>query len=331
MTLKSPYTGKPMRVVYEPAVWNMRGEKYKYTHIAFRDDETGEQFTTTESDTVCYEQVANQYRERHGIPYTDEIIALRDRYGVSASKMSLILGFGTNQYRLYEMGEVPSESNGKMIRSAMNPKVFLDLVDISRNELTDKELEKIKKNVQSVIDASREWKDEAWNCQLLFQTKRGHLNGYAPVSSNRVKNLLLYVLEQLGETFQTKMNKVLFYIDFLAYREQGRAISGLSYVAIDFGPVPQRWNRVYSCFDEVLPQSRLVKEQECTVLTALNKADTSVFSEKEISLIDGVCAKLKRVNANSISEMSHKETAWLNYHNSTSPIPFDEAFSLKLF
>ena len=331
MTLKSPYTGKPMRVVYEPAVWNMRGEKYKYTHIAFRDDETGEQFTTTESDTVCYEQVTNQYREKHGIPYTDEIIALRERYGVSASKMSLILGFGTNQYRLYEMGEVPSESNGKMIRSAMNPKVFLDLVESSRNELTDKELEKIKKNVQSVIDASREWKDETWNCQLLFQTKRGHLNGYAPVSSIRVKNLLLYVLEQLGETFQTKMNKVLFYIDFLAYREQGRSISGLSYVAIDFGPVPQRWNRVYSCFDEVLPQSRLVKEQECTVLTAIAKADTSFFSEKEKNLIDSVCAKLKGVNANRVSEMSHKETAWLNHHNSTSPIPFEEAFSLKLF
>ena len=45
----------------------------------------------------------------------------------------MILGFGTNQYRLYEMGEVPSESNGKMIRSAMNPQVFLDLVRSTRS------------------------------------------------------------------------------------------------------------------------------------------------------------------------------------------------------
>ena len=92
--VNSPNTGKPMRVVYEPDVWEIRGEKYPYVHIAYRDDESGEQFTTTESDTVGYVQATNQYRERHGIPYTDEIIALRESYGLSAAKMSVILGFG---------------------------------------------------------------------------------------------------------------------------------------------------------------------------------------------------------------------------------------------
>lgn len=66
----------------------------------------------------------------------------------------------------------------------------------------------------------------------------------------------------MGETFQTKMNKVLFYIDFLSYRERGMAISGLAYQAIEFGPVPQRWGRVYSAFDEVQEQLRLVQGQE---------------------------------------------------------------------
>ena len=27
-----------MRVVYEPDIWEMRGERYPYVHIAFRDD-----------------------------------------------------------------------------------------------------------------------------------------------------------------------------------------------------------------------------------------------------------------------------------------------------
>ena len=162
MTLNSPYSGKPMRVVYEPDTWEMRGERYLYVHIAFRDEETGEQFTTTESDTICFDQVANQYRERHGIPYTDEIVALRERYGVSATKMAQILGFGTNQYRLYEMGEVPSESNGKMIRSAMNPKTFLDLVMNSRNQLSEKDLTKIATRVQDVIAHSKDRSQEQW-------------------------------------------------------------------------------------------------------------------------------------------------------------------------
>ena len=124
MKVPTGSTGKPLRVIYEPDTIKFRGEDFDCMYISFRDDELDEGYTTTESDSVWWNQVTNQYREKHGIPYQDEIIALRERYGVSAAKMSVILGFGANQYRLYEDGEVPSESNGKMIRSAMNPRVF---------------------------------------------------------------------------------------------------------------------------------------------------------------------------------------------------------------
>ena len=249
-----------MRVVFEPEKMKFRGEEYDCIYISFRDDAEGEGYTTTESDTSWYNQMTNQYRERHGIPYQDEIVSLRERYGLSAAKMSLILGFGVNQYRLYEEGEVPSESNGKMIRSAMNPQVFLDLVKSSRSQLTEREYTKIVARAVEVIRQSEGWHDEAFVAERLFMSSRGLVNGFAPQSTSRLKNLLLYVLGQMGETFQTKMNKVLFYIDFLSYRERGMAISGLAYNAIEFGPVPQRWDRVYSTFDEVEEQLRLVQD-----------------------------------------------------------------------
>ena len=152
--IKSPFSGKPMRVVYEPEIMEFRGEKFHYTHIAFRDDEAGEQFTTTESDMACYNQVTNQYREKHGIPYVDEIIETRKKYGLSASKMSLVLGFGANQYRLYEDSEVPNESHGKMIRSAANPKVFLGLVHGAKHLFSENDYSKTIALVQSLIDDS---------------------------------------------------------------------------------------------------------------------------------------------------------------------------------
>ena len=317
-----------MRVVYTPDSWEFRGEKYDFTYIAYRDDESGEEFTTTESDTIWYNHVTNQYREKHGIPYQDEIIALRERYGVSAAKMALILGFGTNQYRLYEEGEVPSESNGKMIRSAMNPKVLLDLVRSSKNQLTEKEYAKITAKVEEVIKASEGWHDEQWEAERLFRCGRGLANGFAPQSVGRLKNLLLYVLGQMGETFQTKMNKVLFYIDFLSYRERGMAISGLAYQAIEFGPVPQRWDRVYSAFDEVQEQLRLVQGQECMSLLAGGEADMSAFTEAEMAVIDEVCGKLRDMTSRAVSKMSHEETAWKEHVGKPETIPFSEAFSL---
>ena len=162
------------------------------------------------------------------------------------------------------MGEVPSESNGKMIRSAMNPRVFLDLVRSSRHQLTDKEFAKITARAEEVIRDAAAWRDEQRAVSQLFRSGRGIENGFAPQSTARIKNLLLYLLNNMGDTFQIKMNKVLFYIDFLSYRERGMAISGLAYNAIEFGPVPQRWDRVYSAFDEIVPEPRMASSTRAT-------------------------------------------------------------------
>lgn len=317
-----------MKVIYTPDSWEFRGEKYEFTYISFRDDAEGENYTTTESDTIWYNHATNQYREKHGIPYQDEIIALRERYGVSAAKMSLILGFGANQYRLYEDGEVPSESNGKMIRSAMNPHVFLDLVKSSRHQLSEKEYAKISSRVQEVINQSGQLDEEQHAIERLFRSGRGIANGFAPLSTERLKNLLLYVLKQIGETYQTKMNKVLFYIDFLSYRERGIAISGLAYNAMEFGPVPQRWDRVYSAFDEVEENLKLVQNQECVALNTECEADMSGFTSQEMEIINEVCKKVKNMSSRAISKMSHEEPAWEVHVGSPETIPYSEAFKL---
>ena len=321
--------GKHLRVIYRPDTMTYRGEEYPCVVTLFQDEYGGEPFTATGCDTAWFNQVTNRYRTKYGIPYTDEIIALREKYGLSATKMSVLLGFGVNQYRLYEMGEVPSESKGKLIRSVMNPRTFLDLVNDSRHQLTDREYAKITARVQEVINQIPAWYEERGAVGRIFRTHRGVENGFAPQSTVRLKNLLLYIIEQMGEVFQTKMNKVLFYIDFLSYRENGMAISGLAYNAIAFGPVPQRWDRVYSAFDEIVPQPKLVREQESTALTASSEADMTCFTDQERGIIDTVCARMKEMSLYDISELSHKELALQQYLHQVETIPFFEAFCLE--
>ena len=69
--MKSPFTGKEMRRIYEMRLWKFRGEEYPYMHTAWLCEDSGEQFTDDASDTVGFIQVTNQYREKYGIPYTD--------------------------------------------------------------------------------------------------------------------------------------------------------------------------------------------------------------------------------------------------------------------
>lgn len=63
--MKSPFTGKEMKVVYELRTWNFRGEQYEYMHTAWLCEDTGEKFTTDELADAGFAQVINQYREKY--------------------------------------------------------------------------------------------------------------------------------------------------------------------------------------------------------------------------------------------------------------------------
>ena len=327
--MKSPFTGKEMKLVYEKRTWKFRGEEYEYLHAAWRCEDTGEQFTTDESDTAGFIQVTNQYRAKYGIPYTDEIIAVRSRYGISAAKMSLILGIGVNQYRLYEQGEVPSVSNGRMIRSIMNPKVMLEMVESSKNELSSSEYDKIVKKISAIIANSESYRIEQYETSRVYHTPRSLENGYAQISLNRLKNIMLFILEHCQDVWCTKMNKLLFYIEFMSYRERGMAISGLSYRAIDYGPVPERWDRVYSEFSEIKQDLRQVGDYAGSILNSSEKADEGLFSIDELEIMNTVCKKFGSLSSRELSRLSHEENAWLKYNENHDKIPFAEAFSLK--
>lgn len=104
---------KGERLYQETRTAMFRKEEFTYIHTGIID-EAGDTWTTTELDEANLFQVYNEYRTRHGIPFPDQIIGLREHYGLSAAKMSQILGFGINQYRMYEDGEVPSLSNAPL-------------------------------------------------------------------------------------------------------------------------------------------------------------------------------------------------------------------------
>ena len=323
--MKSPFTGKEMKIVYDTREWNFRGEVYQYTHAAWHCEDTGEEFTTDDMDDAGFLQVTNQYRRKYGIPHTDEIVAIRERYGISAAKMSSILGFGANQWRLYESGEVPSVSNGRMIQSIKDPEVFLGYVRSSRLLLDEKEYNKISARIAAI----GEGEESEYAHSRVFLCERGEDNGFAPQSLERLKNVLLYIISQSREVFCTKMNKLLFYADFLAYRRNGMAITGLSYKALGFGPVPERWDRVYSQFDEMTQEPRSYNEKEGIVLVTNAVADTSIFSESELEIMDEVCAKFAKYSSSEISAISHEEKAWLECSEGHKRIPFRYAFELK--
>ena len=244
-------------------------------------------------------------------------------------KKLLILGIGVNQYRLYEKGEVPSVSNGRMIRSIMNPKVMLDMIESSKHELSPQEYDKISEKVKAAISESENFKIAQYETKRIFTSPRGEENGFAPTSLTHLKNIMLNILNQCNGVWCTKMNKLLFYIDFYAYRERGYAMTGLAYKAIDFGPVPERWDRVYSEFSEISQDIQQCGDYEGSILHAHAPMAEGALSDEEIRIINIVCQTFGNESSREVSQISHNEDAWQNHHDTHERISFNDAFSLK--
>ena len=326
-TMTSPFTGGMAVLFSEPSTLVYRKETFRYVHQFYECQDSHERFTTSELDEANLAQVTNQYRAKYGIPFPDEIKRIRQHYALSATKMSEILGFGENQYRLYENGDMPSEANGKLLMSIMNPEIFRSFVENARGQFSEEEFAKIMS------------KSEAWNktkyppyvMEYMFQyVRRSVYNGFATQSIAKLKNILLYYIEKEKAVFFTKMNKLLFYTDFLSYRMTGKAMTGLSYRAIAHGPVPIRWDRIYSFYNEIDQEIEQFSDgREGTKLVSHLSPDMSDFSDDELMMLDYVYQRFKNETPTQISETSHHEEAWKQYLNSDRLISFEMAFCLK--
>lgn len=325
--MKSPFTGGEAQLIREQRELIFRKEKFSYIAHYYRCVDTGEQFTTTELDTLNINQVYNQYRVKYGIPFPDEIQKIRELYGLPASKMSEILGLGANQYRLYENGEMPSEAIGKTLKSIMNPTVFATYVRNAENQFEKKEYDRICEKLER---SSAKHNDLQLRSGIFQVEDRSTITGYAPQSYSRVKNVILYHIAKLGGVFSTKMNKLLFYTDFLSYKNYGVGITGLSYKAIQYGPVPERWNVIYGSIDDIKTEiiafpSGNSGEKLCSDI----EPDMQEFSKADVDILEAVIMKFKNVTANDISAISHNEDAWLKYKDTNCNIDYNEAFALK--
>jgi uncharacterized phage-associated protein len=132
--------------------------------------------------------------------------------------------------------------------------------------------------------------------------------------------------------WRTKLNKMLFYADFLHAKRYGRSISGARYVHMQYGPVPADFYALQARLvdgadiDEVPAQ-----EGDCsgTVFIARRPADRELFSAEELQTLKDVAAHFEGWTASRLVEFSHREPAWAETHDrETIPLAYAERLQI---
>ena len=133
---------------------------------------------------------------------------------------------------------------------------------------------------------------------------------------HKFRELILYIARESRDDPRfgaTKLNKLLFYIDFGSYRMLGAPATGATYQHLPAGPAPR----------EILDAMRYLVDSGAAMmetreyfsgtqerLAPLRDPDLSQFSPQELEIADSVIAEFWAFNARRISAYSHGEWGW---------------------
>jgi len=308
--IDSPFTDGKAALQLKPKKMTFRKEEFDVYDYYYVCEKTKKEFSTDEAGDVTLNQLYNQYREKHNIMFPSEINELREKYGLSPSKMSEVLGFGINIYRNYENGEIPNKSNANILELAKEPDIFIKLAYES-GALSEIELAELEKKAERNFGISKE--NELKKFFRIYSDEINQYTGYIRKQLDKIANMILFFLSINERTYKTRLNKYLFYSDFLCYKYTGTAMSGFNYVAIDKGPVPDSYEMLY----DVLEKESYIRSEEIeydgkefSKLIPVKSLDTSHFEEEELEILNSVIDKLQYKKTEDIIKDSHNIKAW---------------------
>jgi len=150
-------------------------------------------------------------------------------------------------------------------------------------------------------------------------------------NDSKFSELVLYVAKRSEDDPRfgaIKLNKILYYADFNAYRILGQPITGATYQKLSEGPAPRQMLGVRSrmldagaisiehrpCFSGV--QQRIVPRRE---------PDKTLFTREELAIVDEAISALWHMTEREASDFSRRETGW-RLARQGEDIPYETAW-----
>ena len=330
--MQSPITGKGMKLLVRPSTVIIRKEPFPVMYHVWHCGDSGEEFEDEAQISHNLRQATDQYRSKYSLPFPEEVKSIREQYDISAAKMSEVLRFGINQYKQYENGELPSESNASLIFLARHPKGFCQLVELSNLDAGEKL--RLTQKAEDVLESQPNSREEGWTTRLLMGDDIPSAErGFRRPDLARFGAMTQFFAQNMAP-YKTQMNKLLFYADFLHFKRNGRSISGAKYRAIAMGPVPNNFDFLFQ-YAENQYFVRMEHHEYANgsigtrFLPGEGRAYMAMLSESELAALQVVFERFKHVSSQDITQISHAEVAWEKNVSSHSIINYLDAYWLK--
>ena len=319
MKLICPVCEKEVKV--EPANTirkvNVRGEIFEVPVKLYRCLECGYDQIEDHDDPQDEIDIAfREYRKKHNMLQPEEIKSIRKKYGLTQQELARILGISPATLSRYENGGLQEAAHDRLLQFVSEPRNMFALIEKNISILPEDRMEELKNKISKAMKNSNDYEYFERKHNVSDEKYRGNRT----FSFDVFKKVVLYVInrvEALGSVVtKTKLNKLMFYIDFLAYRELGYSITGAVYVKLPYGPVPDGFQTALELMEEngsiniaeIYPQ----EGDAATYIIHSSKPVHNInLGEEEKKIIASVITRLGTKKASELSKISHEELAYI--------------------
>lgn len=152
----------------------------------------------------------------------------------------------------------------------------------------------------------------------------------SPEAKAKLRELVLYIAGQCegDRTFgAVKLNKILFYADFISFAEHGEPVTGVQYKKYPLGPVPvvlKRERKKMEADGDIVIRKKTYYGGTQHRVTPIREPDFEKLNARDIALVDHIIKAFANHSGGAMSDLSH-DRAWRNASEGDT-IPYEAAF-----
>ncbi len=318
------------------ATVTIKGDRVTYEErfcFCANADEEENEFVTGTMENENLLNARNAYRMKHGLLTSDEIVAIRESYGLSQVDLARLLGWGEATISRYESKAIQDEAYDNMLRLIKdNPLQALEFLKKNADKFPGlKKVDVRTKIVEKLDSYGKEYLTRlAFEGEYASFEEPSDSNGFVVLNVDKLEAAISYIAEKVPSLFKVKLMKMLWYADAMSYKMNGTAITGLIYRHNEMGALPIGHYSLMNLENlNVQEEVNLNYDSMLHVYPSKNM-DYSVLSDKDKSILDAVIMKFKNFKTQEIVDYMHEEKAYRETKQGEI-IPFSKAKEIRDF
>lgn len=306
---------KSFKDVYNDEYFDIRGESIKVNSHYLQCNDCAEKILDPSDEDENFKQAYAIYRKKKNLLFPEEILELREKYGLSQRQLAKILGWSHVTISRYESGALQSTSHNNELVLIKNPKNLMMLLAQNQDNMDEHDVNIVKEKLEKVLQSDQ--KETLYRTiENNFKSEPSEYTGFKIFNLEDTINIIRYFANKDSNIRKVKLLKYLWYSDFLHFKRWTVSLTGLKYSKYPMGPVPQDYELLISL---ILNESGHIERRYvdygypnlAEVFYTRSTINESEFSPEVLKTLEDVYKVVSPHNSSSISELSHRELGWL--------------------